>query len=421
VSEFCFVTFVSTFFTYQVYRSNVMKSIKNVKMGGGGNVRAFTLVELVVVIAFIGILIALLLPAVQAAREAARRMQCTNHLKQFGLAAHTYHDATNAFPAARSCLGSRYASGQNTNSNYNPASADPALSNVNRVVGGWSVAVILMPYMEQGPLYEQLVSYAERADGDPAGPRLVFPWSSAGTFPALGTSVNTFLCPSDGEARSPGLDHRQGRLSYVTCRGDGGWNNNRARIDEGSAIAQVSARGVFRVGEYAGLGAISDGTSNTVMFSESVTASATGAGVTGPVNGNFITYGGIYNSGAVVPAECMLRKINAKNYDRDLAGQNWRGNRIGDGRMILNGFVTVLPPNGPNCSYGSDDVWGFMSPSSNHTGGVNATLADASVQFISETVHTGDLEANQRVSGESPYGAWGAMGTAAGGESRTVL
>jgi len=155
------------------------------------------------------------------------------------------------------------------------------------------------------------------------------------------------------------------------------------------------------------------------MFSETVTASATGAGVRGPIKGNFVTVGGMYANGTGNPAACMAAKISAQSYDRDLAGQNWRGQRFGNGRTISNAFVTVLPPNGPNCSYGSDDVWGAMSPSSNHTGGVNGCLADGSVQFVSETINTGNLEADQKTAGMSPYGIWGALGTATGGESQS--
>ena len=406
---FCVCLFFSERFYYE----------KKCQTGGGGNV-AFTLVELLVVIAIIGILIALLLPAVQAAREAARRMQCTNHLKQFGLAAHNYHDAAQSFPGARSCLGSTYASGQNTNSSYDPASTDPALNNVRRVVGPWSVAVILMPYLEQGALYEQLVQYAERV-GTTDEPRLVNPWSPSTTFPALATRVTHFCCPSDGEAKTPGMDHGQGRLSYIHCRGDGLWNNERARIDEG-ALAKVGARGVFRVGEYGGMGGISDGTSNTVMFSETVTSSvASAAGVRGPIKGQFVV-AAIHVGGTGNPAACLLTKESSTKYNVDLAGSNWRGNRLGDGRMCHNAFVTVLPPNSPSCVYANGDSgWGVFAPSSHHTGGVNSCFADGSVQFIIDSVDTNGSSANQVTGGESPYGAWGAMGTAAGGESKTVL
>jgi len=103
---------------------------KNVKLGGGGNLRAFTLVELLVVIAIIGILIALLLPAVQAAREAARRMQCTNHLKQIGLAIHNFHDSQRGLP--------------------------PLLIDGARV----SFFCLIYPYIEQQALYDMLSSTA---------------------------------------------------------------------------------------------------------------------------------------------------------------------------------------------------------------------------------------------------------------------
>jgi type II secretory pathway pseudopilin PulG len=370
------------------------------------------LVELLVVIAIIGVLIALLLPAVQAAREAARRMQCTNHLKQFGLAIHNYVSALDALPSARNYLGSKYTSGQLWNGRS----------------GAWSIAVVMMPYLEQQSLYDQLCA---NADNDTAANRLINPWSDAvdrggAYWSALGSKVNYFLCPSDGDALMPSLDgHATGRLNYIHCRGDGLWNNDRHPNDESDANAKLSSRGMFRIGEYPNLAVAVDGTSNTVMFSETVTASAGGAGVRSPISGNFVTVSGMYTGGTGNPGACMATKVGAKTYDRDFASQNWRGQRFGDGRMISNAFVCVIPPNGPNCSYGSDDVWGAMSPSSNHAGGVNICLGDGAVRFISETIHTTNLDGsangNQKTSGTSPYGVWGAMGTADGGESTSGI
>jgi len=340
-------------------------------------------------------------------------MQCSNNLKQFGLAVHNYISATNALPSARNCIGSKYTAAQITNGTHGS--------------GNWTVAVVLMPYMEQQQTYTQL---GADADNDDATKRLIQPWSDAydrnngstAYWLVLGTKISGFLCPSDGDAQAPSLDgHATGRLSYVHSRGDGLWNNNRNQADEASANAKVSSRGIFRVGEYPNISVAVDGTSNTLMFSETVTASATGSGVRGPIKGNYITVSGMYVGGTGNPGACMAAKVDAKTYDRDLAGQNWRGQRWGDGRTIHNAFVTVIPPNGPSCSYGSDDVWGSMAPSSNHTGGVNACYGDGSVSFISETVSTNNLDGsadgNQRVAGVSPYGVWGALGTANGGES----
>ena len=111
-----------------------MKSSSNVKMGEGGRISAFTLVELLVVIAIIGILIALLLPAVQAAREAARRMQCANHLKQMGLATHNFHDGRKGLP--------------------------PSAIDAGRV----TTFALLYPYMEQTSLFEKITSYGQNGD-----------------------------------------------------------------------------------------------------------------------------------------------------------------------------------------------------------------------------------------------------------------
>ncbi|MGD9126322.1 MAG: DUF1559 domain-containing protein, partial [Planctomycetia bacterium] len=126
----------------------------------------FTLVELLVVIAIIGILIALLLPAIQAAREAARRMQCSNNLKQIGLAFENYHGAHSCYPSAYIVQ----AGGVNFNSGTHDAGP------------GWAWGTLLLPFMEQNPLYEQI-------DFD-------YPCWHANNEAVAKTPVSGFLCPS---------------------------------------------------------------------------------------------------------------------------------------------------------------------------------------------------------------------------------
>jgi len=153
-----------------------------------GGRRGFTLVELLVVIAIIGILIALLLPAVQAAREAARRMQCTNHLKQVGLAMHNYHQAMGKLPYA--CA------------NWDGIIPDPR-TGAYTYGGTWPA--LILPYIEQEPLYKLFDFRKHMKDQDPA---------------ALTAVVDTYICPSDPKATQP----------VITSDCQAGTSNPRQRL-----------------------------------------------------------------------------------------------------------------------------------------------------------------------------------------------
>src|SRR3954451_2633203 len=133
--------------------------------------RAFTLIELLVVIAIIAVLIGLLLPAVQSAREAARRAQCINNLKQLGIALYNYHDANGVFPIASQQFGS-----WDTTCSYWPA--------------GHSMFTAILPYLEQSPIFNAVnFTFVANADSPEYG---VLPGRAQVT--ALQTSINTFVC-----------------------------------------------------------------------------------------------------------------------------------------------------------------------------------------------------------------------------------
>ena len=367
--------------------------MKNVKMGRGGNVRAFTLVELLVVIAIIGILIALLLPAVQAAREAARRMQCTNNFKQWGVALHVYHDANKACPASQSWV-------------ISTRTEDPQPANSSL----WSATFKLFPGMEQAARYDAICQ------------RSPDPWDG-GSIPEMRGNISTLLCPSDGNSTQPGLNGG-GRSSIMSCCGDGIDANQLSREQVGGGHWVIETRGMFTSRHWKSLGYATDGTSNTIVASESVTNPQTSEGFKG-------IKGGVY---PVRPWSASTCNVDARdpNNPGQLAepysGWSWRGHWFGEGRPICGGFNTVMPPNGPSCSNGNwDDRWAIVAASSNHTGGVNTLRLDGSVDFVSETVQTNltgmdnRTDGNEPVagptSGKSPYGIWGAMGTPQGGES----
>ncbi|MDR1271222.1 MAG: DUF1559 domain-containing protein, partial [Planctomycetaceae bacterium] len=274
------------------------KKISHVKIGGGGQYgykkrNAFTLVELLVVIAIIGVLIALLLPAVQAAREAAHRMTCSNHLKQFGIALHNYHDTQNSLPAAHSDMGSK---AHLIAPQYSATAANTTRATHYMM---YSVHAKLLPFLEQSPRYQSLETVNTLENAAPywgcdetgysqGGRGGVFLQASitasniALLRSATGGVIETFLCPSDPYSFDVGRNSGA-RTNIVTCRGDvvystfysdAGFNPSDAteKLGIGSAT-----RGAFAPWTWKGLESVTDGTSNTIVASETATSISKGA------------------------------------------------------------------------------------------------------------------------------------------------
>jgi type II secretory pathway pseudopilin PulG len=333
-------------------------------------------VELLVVIAIIGILIALLLPAVQAAREAARRSQCTNNLKQLGLAIHNYVDTYKMFPAR---------------------------SNLFTTRSSWLVRIL--PYVEQKPLYDQVQATA------PGG---VLPYQGvfgADPFAPWYVTIPGYVCPSDGAAiapcRSGGDSWDMGHNSYRGCGGD------RVENDNGNP----GNRGIFSAYyKWRPMADVTDGLSNTVACSEACVSSGTN-NIRGSITTSWAGIGDTTGPlSSLIPNLCLQRKgpnntVTGGSFD-SMSGRRWS-----DGVPGFSAFYTVLPPNSPSCSEGNDYPWVLLSASSYHPGGVNIGMGDASVRFVSDTIDTGNLSLAPVDSGASPYGVWGALGSMKGGES----
>ena len=161
--------------------------------------RGFTLIELLVVIAIIAVLIALLLPAVQQAREAARRTQCKNNLKQLGLALHNYHDTHGTLP-----IGSGI--------------TDPGGVGGRRQSG----FVGMLPFIEQAPLYQQISGTYTNSGGTTWGPFQCEPWNTS--YTPFTAKIPGFLCPSDADTTAGGAI---GKTNYMFSRGDSPWDHNQ--------------------------------------------------------------------------------------------------------------------------------------------------------------------------------------------------
>ena len=325
---------------------------------------AFTLVELLVVIAIIGVLVALLLPAVQAAREAARRMQCSNNLRQYGLALQNHHGARQVFPASflaykkdefpeRKILvtGDEYQSGQPYASNHS-----------------WIVQ--LLPYLEQQALHQQ-IDFDKPANDFTAG-------NINMELRAIPLAIAR--CPSDTGVEWPGGEGFA-PTNYVSSYGNSGCASSR-----GCANDDDKPTGYMFIASQTSIRQVTDGTSSTVGVSECLVGRP------------------------------WVRKVTSGNLDQVLAGtsppidQNttgWGGRGASwfwGFRNHTLGFTTFMPPNDPLTSNHEPEVltsYGFFAARSNHTGGVNAAMLDGSVRYVNDSI---DVV------------AWRAMGSMEGGE-----
>jgi prepilin-type N-terminal cleavage/methylation domain-containing protein len=347
----------------------------------------FTLIELLVVIAIIAVLVALLLPAVQQAREAARRSQCKNSLKQLGLALHNYHDVYNVLP---------YGEG---NTGANPPTAGIRYSGF----------VGMLPYMDQAPLFNQIAANKFQN----------VPWDW-GYQPFLQT-IPVILCPSDSttSATQGWTPTGIGGTNYMFSRGDSAWDHNEWA---GNCCPPRGYRGMFTGNSHSfSFRDVSDGLSTTIAMSERIQAKGDGDRAVNH-GGTATGLGDTFRN--TNPSLCAATVVGGF-YTVNTGG--WGGTRWPDGAPAFTGCTTVLGPNKGSCTQGGwDGEDGIYEPSSMHVGGVHVVMGDGAVRFISNNINTGNttippLDTPNPGSipspyvplGPSAYGVWGAMGSRA--------
>ena len=294
----------------------------------------FTLIELLVVIAIIAILIALLLPAVQQAREAARRTQCKNKMKQIALALHNYHDSVGVMPFSTICRINGGHPGSSTNARQ-------------------SWFHMILPYVEQDNLFEamQIKIEAEQFPGS---------WN-----PEASVIVDTFMCPTD--PLNPKTTQQGFHGNYIPCHG-------ASDAGSGNGVPPQNLRGMFYPLSKTKLTDVKDGTSNTIMLGEirlqedSVPASGTGNVVCGGTHDLRGRYHNTYHGNSTFTT---MRSPNTP---------------VGDATQYCNGTEDVPCR---ECRTNNGEI----HARSWHAGGIQAAMGDGSVRFFSDNINQATFQA----------------------------
>jgi type II secretory pathway pseudopilin PulG len=378
-----------------------------------------TLIELLVCVVIVVVLIALFFPGVRTARGAARRMQCSNNLKQLALAALNYESKYKSLPAGWG------GPARLSDSDYQPlylAHEDP--SQQLPPVGRWSAFVPLLPFLEQQQLYEQIHSEYRTPDSDTLFAAPISPWNSIqGQYKPWSTSISNLKCPADpASMRYPSSntsssnrvddEHFFARTNYALSYGD-------CFLSSVDSVLPIASRGIFhgRVGTR--LSDVSDGLSNTLLFAEIATPSSEEIPEHNPrsIHGRVVAMNTLDLSTPSACREIPIKGELPKGYNS--FAKSWRGVRWCDGAPAITGFTTCLSPNSVSCSTTHEFSQGFYSVSSHHDGGVTAASVDGAVRFVSNLIDCGNANApvaELRMDSPSPFGVWGALGTMAGNE-----
>jgi len=323
----------------------------------------FTLIELLVVIAIISVLIALLLPAVQSAREAARRIQCTNNLKQIGLAMHNYESVAGAFPMVGVIA---------------PGAPNPWV--------GWSGHARILPLLEQGPMFSSI--------------NFTLPYTMPDNYTVASQAISSFLCPSEVNNQptpaSSFFNTPKGITSYGLNMGDWYVYQTGGPPTRGAFAPNISRR----------FANFTDGTSNTMLASENK--------VRQPC---YICFAGLsqINNPAVVPDPNANPFTVAPEYGGSCGAVAQSHTSWVDGDAQETGVTTAWPPNKQILGtmgegdldltgtpfFGGGPTFAAITARSFHPGGVNTLRADGSVGFIKSSI---------------AGATWRALGTIAGGE-----